>query len=569
MFKVDRLLVILSLIVLSLRSEVTAQTPNMTKAELVLFNGRIWTGVGKPGDPEPTAIAITGDSIVAVGSDDRILPRVGPATQAIDVGGRRIIPGITDSHTHIISGGFFLNRLQLRDVQGRDEFVAAIGEAAKKTKPGEWVLGGRWSVESWAKPESPHRNWIDPVTGDTPVFLSRMDGHSALANSAALKLAGIDAKGPTDPVGGEVERDPTTKEPTGILKDAAMGLVSKHIPEPTLENRIEALARAMKHANSFGVTTVHDMSDPEDLDAFLKTAEDHKLTVRIISYIQVDEWSKSLSGGRAWMERTQGMKKFGVAGFKGYMDGSMGSRTALMHEPYADLPPNAVHPHGQATAFAADKNFVSEVSDADSAGMQIAVHAIGDEAIHQLLDAYEKARDTNRRAESVFRVEHAQHILPADIPRFASLGVVASMQPLHKADDGRYVEKVLGKERLKGSYAFRSLLDSGATLTFGSDWPVVSLNPFLGIDAAVNARTLSGEVWMPEESLTVEQALRAYTVTPWKVLRSRRALGTLELQQPADLVVLSHDLLTMDKQKLDSVKVWKTVVGGRVVYSAE
>lgn len=562
-----RLFAVSSILLLSLVGAALAQTPNMPKADLVLFNGRIWTGAGRAGEPEPTALAVSGDIIMAIGSDAKIMPRVGPATQALDVGGRRIIPGITDSHTHIISGGFSLSRLQLREVKGREEFIAAVGESAKQKKPGEWVLGGRWSVESWAKPESPNRRWIDPVTGETPVFLNRMDGHSALANSAALKLAGIDAKGPADPVGGEIERDPTTKEPTGILKDAAMGLVSKRIPEPTLENRIEALGQAMKHANSVGITSVHDMSDIEDLDAFLKTAEDRKLTLRVFSYIQVDEWGKSLIGAMGWADRTAGIKKFQVKGLKGYMDGSMGSRTAYMHDPYADVHAEAVHPRGQLTAFAAEKNFAMEVSDADSAGLQLAVHAIGDEAIHQLLNTYEKARDTNRRAESVFRVEHAQHILPLDIPRFASPSLVASMQPLHKADDGRYVEKVLGKERMKGSYAFRSLLDSGATLIFGSDWPVVSLNPFLGIDAAVNAKTLAGNVWMPEQSLNVEEALRAYTTTPCKAIRMDGGMGTIGMQKIADLVVLNDDPFTIPKEKLAEVTVWRTIVGGRVVYS--
>lgn len=545
-----------------------AQAPNMTKGELVLFNGKIWTGAGKPGDPEPTAIAMVGDSIQAIGTDDQILLRSGPTTQSIDVGGRRIIPGITDSHTHLISGGFFLSRLQLRDVKSKEEFIAAVAEAAKQIKPGEWILGGRWTVESWAKPESPHRSWIDAATGGAPTMLNRMDGHSALVNSAALKLAGIDANGPPDPVGGEIERDPTTKQPTGILKDAAMELVSKHIPQPTLENRVEALANAMKHANSLGVTSVHDMSDPADLDAFLKTAEDRKLTLRIYSYVQNDSWSKYLDDGRTWRDKTAPMKKFRVVGFKGYMDGSMGSRTAYMHDHYADLSTGAEHPRGLLTAFASDKKFASEISDADSIGLQLAVHAIGDEAISVLLDAFQKAKEDNQRKESVFRVEHAQHIRPADIPRFASLGVVASMQPLHKADDGRYVEKVLGRERMKGSYAFGSLLASGATLIFGSDWPVVSLNPFLGIDAAVNAKTLDGKVWMPEESISVEEAIRAYTTTPSRVMSMEKMIGTLEVQRMADLVVLSEDPFKIPKEKLADVKAWKTIVGGRVVYSA-
>lgn len=543
----------------------SGQSPDLSKADLVLFNGKIWTGAGT--SSSPTALAVQGDTILALGSDAAILPRVGPATEAIDAGGRRILPGFTDCHTHLVSGGFSLSRLQLRDVKSRDEFISAVAAAAKTRKPGEWLLGGRWTVESWAKPEAPHRSWIDPVTGDTPAFLHRMDGHSALVNSAALKRAGIDAKGPADPPGGEIERDPTTREPTGILKDAAQDLVGKLIPEATMEERIEAMKQAMKHANSFGVTSVHDMSEIDDLVAFQKAAEDRLLTVRVTSYIQVDEWSKSLSGGAQWRNNTTG-KKFQVVGFKGYMDGSMGSRNAYMREPYPGLSAGAPYPRGQLTAFAADKNFAVEVCDADSAGLQLALHAIGDEANHLALDAYQKAKETNQRVEAVFRIEHAQHILPSDIPRFAKLGVVASMQPLHKADDGRYVEKVLGKSRMKGSYAFRSLLDSGATLIFGSDWPVVSPNPFLGIDAAVNAKTLSGDIWMPEESISVEEAVRAYTVTPAKALDRSKILGTIENGRLADLVILADDPFTIAKERVGQIKVWRTIVGGKVVYSS-
>jgi len=551
----------------ALTSGASGQTPNLSKADLVVFNAHIWTGT-KVAGPEPTAIAVVGDMIMNVGTDADILPRVGPATEAIDAGGRRIIPGITDSHTHIVSGGFSLSRLQLRDVKSRDEFVRAVAGAAKASKPGEWVLGGRWSVESWANPESPNRAWIDPATGDTPVFLNRMDGHSALVNSAALKFAGIDANAPKDPVGGEIERDPKTHEPTGILKDAAQDLVRRLIPEPTQEQRIEALKQAMKHANSFGVTTVHDMSQIDDLDAMMKVMEDRLLTVRIISYIQVDQWTKSLGGGVGWRDRTKGTKKFAVVGFKGYMDGSMGSRNAYMREPYLDATASSLYPRGQLTAFAADKNFATEVSDADSAGLQLALHAIGDEANHLALDAYQKAKETNQRPDATFRIEHAQHLLPTDIPRFGKLGVIASMQPLHKADDGRYVENVLGAERMRGSYAFRSLLNAGATLIFGSDWPVVSLNPFLGIASAANAKTLSGEIWLPQESLTVEEAVRAYTVTPSQAIHAESILGTIQPRRLADLVVLNEDPFTIPKERIDEVKVWRTIMGGKVVYSA-
>jgi len=346
-----------------------------------------------------------------------------------------------------------------------------------------------------------------------------------------------------------------------------MNLVGRLIPEPSDAQRYEALLRAMKHANSLGVTSVHDMSALADVEVFRRAAAENAMTLRITAYLSVDEWSAHLDEVvKAAHDSHSPM--FELVGLKGYMDGSLGSRTAYMREPYSDATPATPYPRGQLTAFASSQSFRQQVVQADAKGLQMAVHAIGDEANHLLLDAYEAAAKENGASDRRPRAEHAQHLLVSDIPRFASLGVVASMQPFHKADDGRYAEKAIGAERLKGSYAYRQLVDAGALVIFGSDWPVVTLNPFAGIDAAVNAKTLSGEVWLPTHSLTVVEALRAYTVSPPKVVHQESRLGTLEAGRLADLVILLDDPLTIPPSRLADVKVVHTIVGGKVVFTA-
>ncbi len=539
------------------------------KADLIIINAKIWAGPGRPGDPAPDSIAIIGDAIADVGSSfDITRDRLGKDTRMLDAQGRRVIPGMTDSHTHLIGGGFQLVRLNLRDAKNRDEFVKAVESAAKEKKEGEWVLGGRWSVDSWKDPSTPKAEWLDPVTGKTPTFLTRMDGHEALVNSAALKLAGIDAKGPADPPGGEIERDPKTREPTGILKESAMELVDKLIPEPSAKDRYESLLRAMRHANSLGITSVHDMSGLADLEAFRQAGRDRTLTVRITSYLSTTDWAKYADQiAKDHMDLND--KMLYLAGFKGYMDGSLGSRTAYMLDPYADADSHSPYPRGQLTAFAAkNDSFVEQVTAADSKGLQLAVHAIGDQANHLLLDAYEAAAKRNSTSDMRHRIEHAQHLLVDDIPRFARLGVVASMQPLHKADDGRYAEKAIGSDRLRGSYAFRELLNAKALLVFGSDWPVVSMNPFEGVASAVTAKTLDGKTWQPDHSITVQEAMAAYTAWPPRAIHREATLGLIEPGKLADLVILKDDPFTIAPDKLQSVRVGQTIVGGNIVYTA-
>jgi len=537
-------------------------------ADLVIVGGRIWSGQDSTSRNHykvPTALATRDGRIIAVGSDIKIRNYVGPFTKIIDARARRIIPGITDSHTHIISGGLQLDRLMLRNVRNKAEFIQEVADKAKLLREGEWILGGRWSVESWDQPENPIKEWIDPVTQNHPVFLSRMDGHSALVNSAALKLAGIDRYKPTDPKGGEIVRDPNTGEPTGYLRESAMGLVRRFIPAPAPKQQYEAFQRALKHANSLGITSVHDMCAISHLDAFRRAQKEGTLSLRITAYLQVGDWTNYVDQVEGYNLNNDMIR---VAGFKGYMDGSMGSRTAYMREPFSDATPDMLYPFGQLAASADPiEKFQQQIALADALGLQIAVHAIGDEANHQLLNAYEYTRRQNGRRNARHRDEHAQHLLESDIKRFARLGVVASMQPFHKADDGRYAEVAIGYQRLNGSYAYRQLIDSGALLIFGSDWPVVTMNPYKGIAAAVNARTLAGDIWLPSHSITLEEALHAYTVAPPKAIHRDDRLGTIEVGKYADLVILQNDPFTIPADRLGGIKVAMTIFNGNVVYN--
>lgn len=538
---------------------------NPTMPDLVIVNGVVWTGV--PGARPAQAIAIFGEKIIAVGTNEAVKPATGSKTQTIDAKGRLIIPGMTDSHIHVISGGIGLSRINLRDVADRDAFIKMVGEWAKNVRPGQWVLGGRWSTESWPDPASPRKEWIDPVTADVPVFLERMDGHQGLANSLALKLAFIDAKGPPDPPGGVIERDSKTGEPTGILKDDAMGLVGREIPSPAYPERSRGLKAAMKYLNSLGITAVHDLTELDDLLVYEHALKEQSFTVRVHSFLSVEDWKKHFDTAAIYPRDDAWWR---MAGFKGFMDGSLGSRTAYMREPFSDSPRDSKYPRGllldQADPI---EEFQARVAQADAAGWQPAVHAIGDQANHLLLGVYEYVGKQNAARDRRPRIEHSQHLLPEDIARFAKLGVIASMQPLHKADDGRWAEKALGAERSKTTYAFKSLLAAGARVAFGSDWPVVSANPFEGIAAAVTGRTQDGKVWVPEQNITVEQALTCYTAVPAYASYQEKRLGTLEVGKLADLVILSQNVFELAPDKIAETKADVTIVNGRVVYSRE
>lgn len=494
-------------------------------ADLVVENARIWSD-GRVG--LASFAAVRDGRFVAVGEHDASL--IGPETERVDARGGVVIPGLIDCHIHMLSGGLQLSRLQLRDVSSRQAFVDRVAAWAETLPPGAWILGGRYSVESWTDPQPPSRDWVDAVTGDHPLFLTRMDGHSALVNTVALELAGLDRAGVRDPVGGVIDRDPATGAPTGILRESAMGLVSRHIPPTTDDDRLAALERAVAEANRHGITAVGDIPSVDDLPVYerLETRR-----ARFFIYPTAADWPAAIERASGFPEDA-GWKR--INGFKTYLDGSLGSRTAHMREPYLGNEPGREEWRGLYREGVEEGRLAANLEAAHAAGYQAIAHAIGDEANHRLLAELVAAYDDPGAARC--RSEHAQHLLPADIARFGELGVIASMQPLHKADDGRYAESYLGELRCRSSYAFRSLLDAGAVVAFGSDWPVVSLDPFLGIEAAVTGRTLDGLVFQPRECLTVGEALRGYTSRAAYALRAEDQIGRIEPGLRADFVIL-------------------------------
>jgi predicted amidohydrolase YtcJ len=524
---------------------------------LVLLNGRVWTGGDSPRFAQ--AVAISGDRIVAVGSNEDIAA-IADRAERIDLHGRLVTPGFIDSHVHFVSGGVQLSAVQLRDAATPAEFARRIGAYAQTKPKGTWITGGDWDHELWTPAALPTRQLIDAVTPEHPVFVSRLDGHMSLANSLALRIAGVTRDTP-DPAGGTIVRD-ANGEPTGILKDTAQGLVDDHIPSWTVAERIDGARAALAEAARNGVTMVTDMSGGDgafgDFHAYQQLARDHALTARINLFMPLGEVERVAGTG---VEHNFGDAMLQIGGLKGFADGSLGSSTAWFRENYLDAP-NSGLPRPSLT----DGTMKKRVEEAANANLQVAIHAIGDRANDEVLKIYESIPHANDRR---FRIEHAQHLDPALIKRFAADRVIASMQPYHAIDDGRWAEKKIGRERAKSTYAFRSLLDAGAVLAFGSDWTVAPLSPVLGIYAAVTRRTLDGKNpngWIPEQKITVAEALRAYTSGGAYAVFRERELGTIAPGMLADLTVLSDDLFAIPPEQIEKVTVAYTIVGGKIVY---
>jgi len=499
-------------------------------ADLVILNARIWSD-GLVGFAE--FAAVRDGRFVSVGPRQPDL--IGDETEIIDAAGRVVIPGLIDSHIHMLGGGIQLQRLYLRDAADRDEFIDRVAAHTATLGRDEWILGGRWSTESWVDPRQPTRVWVDDVSDGHPLLLPRMDGHSALANTTALRIAGITAAGPPDPPGGIIDRDPRTGEPTGILRDTAIDLVGQHVPVMTLQQQVDALTRAARVARSHGITAVSDIPSLADLPAYARLAE-IGAEIRFYLYVTADDFAEALEQVRAFPQRTGRVE---IRGFKTYLDGSMGSRTAYMRDPFLGNDSSRPDWSGLLREGVGDGGLVRNIEIARDAGLQPIAHAIGDEANHMLLDTLEAVYGDGLAAARC-RAEHVQHLLPEDIERYGALGVIASMQPLHKADDGRYVESYVGPHRARSSYAYKSLLDTGAVLVFGSDWPVVSLNPFLGMQAAVTGRILDGTTWQTQENITVAEALRCYTSRAAWAMRNENELGRIAPGYRADFVILER-----------------------------
>jgi predicted amidohydrolase YtcJ/beta-lactamase class A len=529
-------------------------------ADLVLTHGRLWTG--DKNRPWVEAMASRGERIIALGTQDDIQKLVGPRTRVIDLKGQLALPGFIDDHTHFMPGGFQLLSVDLRDAGTQKEFARRIKEKAVKLGSGKWVTGGDWDHELWPGGPLPTRELIDPVTPDNPVFVGRFDGHMALANSVVLRMAKI-TRETQDPPGGTIVRDSRTGEPTGILKDAAMGLVWPLVPDSTMAEKEEALRAAMAEAGRVGVTSIQDITSWSDFALYQNFRDAGKLTLRIYARTPMSQWKPQADyvarhgAGDSWLR---------LGGVKAFMDGSLGSTTALFFEPYVDAP--------DTTGLMAEDNqpegkLRKNILDADKAGLQCSIHAIGDKADHLLLDYFEEAEKVNGPRDRRFRIEHAQHLLAGDIPRFAQLGVIPSVQAYHAIDDGRWAEKRVGPERIKTTYPFRSLLDAGAALAFGSDWTVAPLSPILGIYAAVTRATIDGRNpggWVPGQKISVEEAVRAYTRSNAYAEFAEREKGTLEPGKLADVVVLSQDIFNLNPDDLPKTQVVKTIVGGSVVY---
>jgi predicted amidohydrolase YtcJ len=456
----------------------------------------------------------------------------------------------------------------LRDANTPEEFAQRIRSFAAKLPAGRWITGGDWDHERWpevnGKAPLPTKELIDRVTPSTPVFVSRLDGHMALANSLALKLAGITNE-TRDPDGGLIVRDPTTGEPTGVLKDAAMSAVWKVIPDSTIAEKLAAAKAATEHAARLGVTSVQDVSAGSDVGIYQTLLDRGELKTRIYAVAPLPAWERlARTGVRAHF----GSEMLRIGGLKGFADGSLGSTTAFFYEPYQDAPTTR--------GLAGDEMFpegamLERVRQADRAGLQVMIHAIGDRANDQILSLFAQVVRENGARDRRFRIEHAQHLRRQDIPRFASEKVIASMQPYHAIDDGRWAEKRIGHERAKTTYGFRSLLDAGATLAFGTDWTVAPLDPMPSIYAAVTRRTLDGknpDGWIPEQKITVEEAVRAYTVGSAYAEFKEGSKGTITAGKLADIVMLSQDLFRIEPREIEKVKVVLTIMDGRIVYQA-
>jgi predicted amidohydrolase YtcJ len=525
----------------------------------LLVNGKIWTGDSQK--PTAQALAVANDTIAAVGTDEEILKIGGGRTLVVDLEGKLVLPGFNDAHVHFLAGGQSLTGPQLRLAKSAEDFRNILGDFAKHQPHGTWILHGEWDNQSWSDKALPTHELIDSVTSHWPVLVSHTDGDMALANSVALEKAGITAN-TKDVEGGVIVRD-ERGNPTGILKGAAQDLVRKCIPSPTDEAIREAIRAAQTYANSHGVTSVQDMSaSPAVLRVYQQMMRDGELRVRISGHQPLGEWKRladvgvSADFGNFWLH---------IGGLIGLADGSVSSGTALFQKPYSDDPKNSGIPGPE---LSNSKQLWQDIREADAAGLQVTVQASGDKANREVLNLYERLQWEKGSRDRRLRIEHAEHLSGRDIQRFADLHVIPSVQPYQCIDDGRWLEARIGKDRAKTAFPFHTLLQKGTILAFGSDWPSEPIDPLLGIYAAVTRRTLDGQHpdgWIPEQHITVEDAVRAYTIGSAFASFEDEIKGSIKPGKLADLVVLSDDIFSIDPLKIPDVRIQAVIVGGRLV----
>jgi hypothetical protein len=549
-----------------------AHAQQCSPIDVTYYNGNILTGKGldTPIPERVSAVAIRDGKVVATGSDKTVFDLCDAALK-IDLHGAFVMPGFNDAHTHIASAGQQHLTVDLDNIPSLAAMQDKIKAYAATLPAGQWILGGGWDHTKWASGKLPTRQDLDAVTVDHPAYLERTDGHIAIANTAALAAAGITAK-TMAPAGGQIDLDPATHEPTGILRDAALPLLTSHIPKPDAAIRRRALELSIADALSHGVTSVQDYSDWEDFLVLEQMEHEGKLHVRVSEWLTFNDPLDVLKAHRAAHSLDDPLLHTGM--LKGFMDGSLGSRTAALFAPYSDDPTNS------GLARYDQKMLDAMTTERAAAGFQIGFHAIGDKANSIALDAYEKpvmqcelSKNTTETSycgtRLRYRIEHAQVVSPGDFARFHDLGIIASMQPSHLLTDMAWAGQRLGPERVKYAYAWKSFLDHGVTLAFGTDYPVESISPFRGLYSAITRMNEAGtQTFQPQEKITIQQALYAYTQASAFAENEEKLKGRLEPGYLADLVVLDHDLTTATPQEVLHTKVLRTVVGGQTVYLA-
>ena len=526
---------------------------------LAIVNANVWTG--NPRQPWASGVAVTGDRITLVGSSAEVakLAVAAPSAKLIDAHGALVTPGFIDSHVHFVTAGFGLSSVQLRDAKTPDEFTRRIKAYAATVPAGTWITGGDWDHTLWGG-ELPRHEWIDSITPNNPVWISRLDGHMALANRVAMNAAKVSRSTP-EIDGGAIVRG-LDGEPTGIFKDNAQQYIDKAQPAYSDAMSDRALSAAMHFVAERGVTSVVNMGTFDDLATFERAHRAGTLITRVYAVTPIAQWERLRDTIAA---RGKGDEWVRIGGLKGFVDGSLGSHTAAMFSPFLDSPEDS------GFLVESEMDLYNWTDAGDKAGLQLIVHAIGDRAINTQLNIFERVMRENGPRDRRFRIEHAQHLSSGDVPRFGKLGVIPSMQPYHAIDDGRWAERVIGHERAELTFAFRSLRDAGATLAFGSDWFVAPPTPLEGIYAAVTRRTLDGKNpggWIPEQKITVEDALRAYTINGAFASFDDGIKGSVERGKLADLVVIDRDITRVAPEEIAGAKVTATIVGGRVVYEA-
>lgn len=527
-------------------------------ADKILKGGRVYTC--DPLFSWAESVAVKDDRIIFVGSENNALELADGETEIIDLEGRLLLPSFSDLHTHFTLGSLALNEADLRSAENREEFRRRVAAALKHKKPGQWLNGGYWNEELWGDTGLPDKSWLDDLAPENPVFLWRHDLHSALCNSLALQKTGWFDPTP-DPGGGEIRRS-AAGTPTGMIYEKACTLIREQIPAPGLQQRRGALIKGMQLANSLGITNIGDMLDgPQDLACYFQMARAKELTCRFELNLPLPHQQVLISAG---VTAGTGLGTVELGPMKGFMDGSLGSRTAYMKEPFLDNPDNRGYLLEMADP---PSKLLKMMTTAREAGFNCAIHAIGDKANEILGQMYSDLGNEDDRLRH--RVEHAQHLTPEAVELFKENNLIVSVQPYHLHDDACFVEEAIGRDRASGTYIFNTLLKAGIKVMFNTDWPVVELNPLLGIWAAVTRQTADGnnpEGWMPEEKVTLEQALEAYITTPAWAGGKENCLGRIKHGYYADMVELDRNIFQCPPAQIREARVFRTWFQGKIVF---